>query len=78
MVSIIIVNHNGRRLILDCLKSLERQNFADFEVIIVDNGSLDGSLPAIQQFSEKTSLDSLIKIISLGRNLGFAGGNVEV
>jgi GT2 family glycosyltransferase len=77
MVSIIIVNYNGRRLILDCLKSLERQSFADFEVIIVDNGSLDGSLAAIQQFSEETSLDYLIRIIPLGRNLGFAGGNVE-
>ena len=43
-VSVIIPNLNGRMLIGDCLASLERQQFKDFEVILVDNGSTDGSV----------------------------------
>ena len=76
-VSVIIVNYNGKGLITDCLKSLERQSFKDFEVIIVDNNSLDGSQYEIQRFLKKRSIAPFIKLISLDRNLGFAGGNIE-
>ncbi len=76
-ISIIIVNYNGKGLISDCLKALERQSFKDFEVLIVDNSSLDGSLHKVRKFLEVSSMASLVKLISLNMNTGFAGGNSE-
>ncbi len=76
-VSIIIVNYNGSELITDCLKALEAQSFKDFEIIIVDNGSLDDSLSKIKRFIEGSPKAPHIKLIPLDRNSGFAGGNLE-
>jgi len=42
-ISVVVVNWNRRELLRDCLDSLERQQGADFELIVVDNGSGDGS-----------------------------------
>ena len=42
IVSVIVVNWNGKHLLPDCLTSLKAQTFSDFEVIVVDNGSTDG------------------------------------
>lgn len=76
-VSIIIVNYNGSGLLRDCLEALERQSFGSFEAVILDNASSDSSLYEIKKFLEETSMASRIKLISLGKNLGFAGGNIE-
>ena len=77
MVSVIIVNFNGEKLIHECLIALEKQTHADFEIIIVDNGSSDNTLKVIHQFLKKTSIKSPVKIIPITRNLGFSGGNAE-
>jgi len=42
-VSVIIVNWNRKELLKDCLRSLAGQVYRDFEIIVVDNGSTDGS-----------------------------------
>lgn len=76
-VSGIIVNHDGKRITIDCLGALEKQSFEDFEVVIVDNGSFDGSVFEIQKFLEKARIAPLAKLISLERNVGFAGGALE-
>jgi GT2 family glycosyltransferase len=76
-VSIIIANYNGKGLIIDCIKALEKQSFKDFEVIVLDNASSDGSLDEIQNFIEISSLSPRIKLIFSSMNLGFAGGNLE-
>ena len=44
LVSIIIVNYNGKELLEKCLESLSKIYFKDFEVILVDNNSTDSSL----------------------------------
>jgi len=68
-VSIVIVNWNGKDFLRSCLKSLNNQVFKDFEVIIVDNGSTDGSLEMLESsFSE-------VKLIKLGKNTGFCYAN---
>lgn len=70
-VSLIIVNYNGLHLLKECLESLRLQTFRDFEIIVVDNASRDGSGEYIAaNFPE-------IKLISLPRNIGFAGANNE-
>jgi GT2 family glycosyltransferase len=76
-VSVIIVNYNGQGLITACLRALEAQSFRDFEIIVVDNASLDDSLYEVQTFLKESPIAPLVKVIPLGRNSGFAGGNIE-
>jgi GT2 family glycosyltransferase len=76
-VSVIIVNYNGKGLIRSCLQALERQSLGDFEAVIVDNASLDGSLYEIKKILEGTSIASRVNVIPVDRNLGYAGGNIE-
>jgi GT2 family glycosyltransferase len=65
--SIIIPHFNGKQHLDDCLHSLRQQTFTDFEVLLVDNGSTDGSQAYVrQQFPE-------VRLLELGRNLGFTG-----
>ena len=65
--SIIIPHWNGKQHLDDCLYSLRRQRFTDFEVILVDNGSTDGSQAYVQQHFPE------VRLLALGRNRGFTG-----
>ena len=76
-VSVIIVNYNGKNLVRGCLEALKKQSLADFETVIVDNASLDGSVYEIKKILEGTSIASRVTVIPVDRNLGFAGGNIE-
>lgn len=67
MVSIIIVNYNSRDLLRACLRSIERSVRVPFEVIVVDNGSDDGS-------TKNLPCDEKVKVIVPRENLGFAKG----
>src|SRR5258708_4829328 len=66
LVSVIIQNWNGIDLLKICLPSLSKQTFKDFEVILVDNGSKDGSVEFIEKKFPK------FKIIKLLKNIGFS------
>jgi hypothetical protein len=69
-ISVIVLNWNGKHFLEDCLGSLRRQTFRDFETILVDNGSSDGSVEfAHGKFPE-------VRILALPDNVGFAGGNI--
>ena len=50
IVSVIIISYNRGSLTVDCLKSLEKQTFRTFDIIIADNGSSDGSVALIEEF----------------------------
>lgn len=64
--SVIIPNWNGQEFLPDCLSSLNQQLFEHFEVILVDNGSVDGSVEyVLKNYPE-------VRIIQLPENLGFA------
>jgi len=69
MISVVVVNWNGKPLLKDCLHSLRSQTFSDNEVIVVDNGSTDGSADWIRLDSPE------FKLVQLNENRGFAGGN---
>ncbi len=76
-VSVIVVNWNGLDVLGDCLRSLERQTYRDFEVIVVDNGSHDGSEEIVKLFGKrwrKVEGPSLT-LVELSENQGFCGGN---
>ena len=75
-VSIILLNWNGWKDTIECLKSLFQIHYPDFDVIIVDNASEDGSVEKIRKhinFLKK----NLIKLTFLENkiNYGFAEGN---
>lgn len=70
LISVIIANWNGRHFLDECLESLQKQTLTDFEVIIVDNGSTDGSSEWV-----RSKYDDFVKLIQMDRNYGFAGGN---
>lgn len=70
-VSIIIVNYNGAEDTNECLNSLKKIDYENYEVIVVDNASGDASFvlnKMHQDFSD-------VKILALPHNHGFAGGN---
>lgn len=68
-ITVIIVNWNGKAYLMQCLDALRRQSVQEVAVMVVDNGSTDGSLDAVrQQFPEAT-------VIALKKNLGFAAAS---
>jgi GT2 family glycosyltransferase len=70
IVSIIIVNWNGRHHLEHCLPALEAQTLQPDEIIVVDNNSSDNSVDFL------TINYPGIKVIKLSENRGFAGGNI--
>lgn len=68
LFSIIIVNCNGKKYLLNCLQSIFKNAEKSFEIIIVDNHSSDDSISAVKtRFQKKLKK---IHIIELGQNLG--------
>ena len=78
--SIILPCWNSINFIERCVESIKRQTFKNFEVIIIDNSSKDGTVEKIKQIK-----DSRIKIFSINnkgilaksRNLGIKKSNAE-
>jgi hypothetical protein len=68
-ISVVIVNYNGIAYLEPCLSSIEKQTYPSFEVILVDNGSSDGSVDLV-----KGRFPS-VRVIVNERNLGFAEAN---
>jgi len=66
---LIVLSWNGREDTLACLRSLAALRDADTEVVVVDNGSSDGSVEAVRAAYPE------VHVVENGRNLGFAGGN---
>ena len=68
-VFIIILNYNGKETIQNCLKSVFQMDYPNFEVIVVDNDSKDGSLEIARNLFSKAHF------IKNQTNIGFARGN---
>ncbi len=71
-VSIIILNYKQKELTVNCLKSVLSQDYKDFEIILVDNASQDGS---VELFKKEFGPDKKIKIVESKENTGYTGGN---
>ena len=66
MPSVVIPNLDGAHFLAPCLDSLGRQTLAPDEVIVVDNGSSDGSIELLRERFPDA------QVLELGENLGFA------
>jgi len=69
LISILVLNCNGKHLLKPCLESIFEQNFTDYELVVVDNNSNDGSTEYIKENFPN------ITLIENPENFGFAGGN---
>ena len=68
-VTVIVLNWNGKDLTIECLESLKQVNYSNFNILVVDNGSTDGSVELLKEkFPE-------VSILVLEKNLGYAAGN---
>jgi len=80
--SVIILNWNGARLLPACLSALAQQTYRDFELLLVDNGSIDGSVALLDDLDRSTEpgwlaapLPRKVQVIRNSQNVGFAEGN---
>ncbi|HEY3277026.1 MAG TPA: glycosyltransferase family 2 protein [Syntrophorhabdaceae bacterium] len=69
LISVVILNWNGNVFIRGCLDTVLSQDYPNLEVIVVDNGSSDGSQQIIRDEYKR------VVLIEIARNLGFGGGN---
>jgi GT2 family glycosyltransferase len=70
LVSVIVLNFNGKVYLDECIASLRAQSFQDFELLMVDNASSDGSAEYL-----KENYSGQFRLILNTANLGFAEGN---
>jgi GT2 family glycosyltransferase len=70
LVSVIVLNMNGESIIGRCLDHLLAQSYPNIEIIVVDNGSSDGSLAILQTYLATGK----VTVVRNERNLGVPGG----
>lgn len=72
LVSVIILNYNGKDMLCSCIESVLCTDYPNFEIIIVDNNSTDGSVNAVKK---RFNSNDKMRLIINERNLGYTGGN---
>ncbi|MDQ6695214.1 MAG: glycosyltransferase family 2 protein [Chloroflexota bacterium] len=83
--AVIILNWNGARLLPTCLTALARQSYRDFDLWLVDNGSIDESLGLLSDLDGSlhpewlsAPLPGPVHMVRNRENAGFAAGNNQV
>jgi len=74
-VTIIILNYNGKKFILECLSSVFEQDYSNLEVLLIDNASTDESVDLIKKKFKSHIQSKRLKIVVNKENLFFAKGN---
>lgn len=67
-VDVVVLNWNGWQDTISCLASLQLQDYPNFNLLVVDNGSTDGSVAQISKAMPA------LELLQTGKNLGFGGG----
>jgi GT2 family glycosyltransferase len=80
--AVVILNWNGARLLPACLSALAGQSYRDFELWLVDNGSIDGSTGLLEDLERSVQpewlaepLPRMARVVRNSYNAGFAEGN---
>ena len=74
-LGIVLLNYNGYQDTINCVKTINEQQGVNIIVCIVDNASINDSVPQIRNYINNTHLNFDIFIIENPHNLGFAKGN---
>ena len=69
IVSVIVLNWNGKHLLERCLPSVLGQDYGDYEVVLFDNGSTDGSTDWVSAHFPA------VRVLGTDENVGFSRGN---
>ncbi len=68
MISVVLLNWNGRRFLADCLHSIQAQTYTDYELLVIDDQSTDDSVAFLRhEFPQ-------YRLIQNARKLGYCGG----
>ena len=67
-VKILILNWNGKELLKPCLVSVLKIDYANYSVLVIDNGSTDNSLEMVNENYPQ------VECLALDKNYGFSGG----
>jgi hypothetical protein len=70
IASAIVLNYNGRGFVEESVQSLLAQDLPGLEVLVVDNGSTDGSADDVER-----TFAGRVRVLRSPRNLGFGAGN---
>lgn len=74
MISVIVPVYNAEKYLDDCLSSISRQTYSDFEAILIDDGSTDKSLSICHEWEKKDRRFGVISVpnggVSYARNIG--------
>ena len=73
MIPIVVPNWNGAAHLGPCVRSLAAQDHHDFEIVVVDNGSVDDSIAVLDKLAREIAPVPLT-VLRNDVNLGFAGG----
>ncbi len=68
LMSVLIVTWNRREDILETVRSVYEQSYKNFEIVVVDNGSVDGTVEALRQAYPA------VKLVELEKNVGISAG----
>ena len=77
-VSVVVCAYNAERTIDECLASLSRLHYPDYEVIVVDDGSTDGTLAIAERWGYCRVLSGPNQGLSAARNLGAEAADGEI
>lgn len=77
LVSVIITSYNQRRFVLESIYSAQRQTYPNTEVIVVDDGSTDGSLELLKPLHGVQVISQSNRGVSAARNRGFQESSGE-
>lgn len=71
LISVLVVNLNGKKWLQKCMPSVLNSDYPQIEIIVVDNGSVDGSVEFLKENYSK------IKVVQLNKNIGWSPANNE-
>lgn len=80
-LTVAILTYNSGSTIAECLDSLVEQRFPDFDVVIVDDDSTDGTVPIASSYSSRLKLTVVrngTHNIPRGRNIGIAAAQTDI
>ena len=77
-VSVVVASYNGARTLRACLDSFEHLNYPDYEIILVDDGSTDGTAEIAALYKNVQYVRQMHQGLSVARNTGISAANGEI
>lgn len=77
-ISVVVASYNGERTLAECLRSLQKLKYPDYEIIVVNDGSTDSTREILQEFQDVIVIHQRNKGLSHARNAGIAAARGEI